>query len=106
MAGTIDYVVDFYIHDGKDPFDQCPKDTKTRKYIGDFVIVLQHFYPDGTIEFVIFNKYTGYMLKTFNRAQMNDIVNIMTIVAKNKTKLYPKEFLEPSDYKKGNKKNG
>ena len=92
MAKTISYS-EFYIHDGSNVLDLCPKGTKSRNYTGDFLLVMQNFYPNGTMEFVVFTKNEHKHLTTFNREQMNDLVGIMDIVAKNKKEFYPPEFL-------------
>ena len=93
MPKTITFNKEFYVNDGSDILAERPKGTKTRVYTGDFVTVTQDFYPDGTMEFVVFTKDTHKHLKTFNRSQMNDLIGIMEIVADRKKELYPPEFL-------------
>lgn len=90
MPKTIS-VSELYVHN--DGCGNCPHGTKTRVYTGDFVSVMQNFYPNGTMEFIVFTKDTNKHLTTFNRTQINDFHEIMNIVADRKKTLYPPEFL-------------
>ena len=71
-----------------------PKGTKLRTYTGDFVICHQHFYTDGTMDFHFFDKTHGYRLDSFTQKQMNDVLDMMSIISDHKNEFYPKEFLE------------
>lgn len=93
MAKTITYGKNLYIHDGKNPFSPVPEGTKSRVYYGDHLTVMQNFMTDGSMTFVMFNKATHKQLDVLTREQMNDLVNMMKIIADNKEKLYPEEFL-------------
>ena len=70
-----------------------PKGTKLRTYTGDFVICHQHFYTDGTMDFHFFDKAHGYRLDSFTQKQMNDVLDMMSIISENTNEFYPKEFL-------------
>ena len=80
-----------YVHN--EEYSNVPLGTKTRTYTGDFVLVMHNFYPNGTMEFIVFTKDTNKHLTTFNRSQINDFREIMDIVADRKEELYPPEFL-------------
>ena len=91
MAKEIEYTKNFRIH-GK--WDKCCEGTETRTYWGDFVIAEQNFYPDGTMDFEFFDKSTKYHLDSFNRAQINDMRDLLKVIAENKKEFYPEEFLD------------
>lgn len=90
MCKEITYTdMEIYVSDG-----HYPKGTKVRTYTGDFVICTQHFYTDGTMDFHFFEKTDGYRLDSFTQKQMNDVLDMMKIIAEHKNEFYPKEFLE------------
>ena len=90
MCKEITYTdMEIYVSDG-----HYPKGTKVRTYIGDFVICVQHFYTDGTMDFHFFEKTHGDRLDSFTQKQMNDVLGMMKIISEHKNEFYPKEFLE------------
>lgn len=84
------YNKELYIID--DCWSKWEKGTLVRRYTGNFIICDQNFFPDGTMNFEFFDKANERRISTFNRAEMNEISNLMLLISKNKDKLYPKGF--------------